>query len=155
MTRSAPKILVVDDDPNITRALWRRLRSVGIEVVRSHDGKEGMVLAITEHPDVIITDYKMPGISGERLLMNLKYNDETKNIPVIMVTGVTFGGGEDLALKRQVLGRGGAVSFLNKPLNFEALLDELRHHIRLPQQGDIPETVTGGDALGRGGEGNP
>ena len=95
MTGSTPKILVVDDDPNITRALWRRFRAVGIEVIRSHSGKEGMVLAMAEHPDVIITDYKMPGISGERLLMNLKYNDETKDIPVIMVTGGTFGGGED------------------------------------------------------------
>ncbi len=71
VTRSSPKILVVDDDPNITRALWRRFRSVGIEVIRSHHGKEGMVLAMTELPDVIITDYKMPGISGEGLLMNL------------------------------------------------------------------------------------
>ena len=154
MTRSTPKILVVDDDPNITRALWRRFRAVGIEVIRSHHGKEGMVLAMTERPDVIITDYKMPGISGERLLMNLKYNDVTKNIPVIMVTGVTVGGGEDYALKRQVLGPGGAVSFMNKPLDFEALLMELRRHIRLPQQGDSPGTATGDDAPSRGGEGD-
>ena len=132
VTRSSPKILVVDDDPNITRALWRRFRSVGIEVIRSHHGKEGMVLAMSERPDVIITDYKMPGISGERFLMNLKYNDLTKHIPVIMITGVTFGGKEDFALKRQVLGPGGAVSFLNKPLDFDALLNELRRHIRVP-----------------------
>ena len=147
MTRPAPKILVVDDDPNITRSLWRRFRSVGIEVIRSHNGKEGMVLAMTERPDVIITDYKMPGISGERLLMNLKCNDMTKNIPVIMITGVTFGGGEDYALKRQVMGRGGAVSFMNKPLDFESLLMELRRHIKLPQQVDTrgcrgPATVS-------------
>ena len=154
VTRSSPKILVVDDDPNITRALWRRFRSVGIEVIRSHHGKEGMVLAMTERPDVIITDYKMPGISGERLLMNLKYNDVTKNIPVIMVTGVTFAGGEDYALKRQVLGAGGAVSFLTKPLDFEALLMELRRHIRVPQQGDNPGTATGDDAPSGGGEGD-
>ena len=154
VTRSSPKILVVDDDPNITRALWRRFRSVGIEVIQSHHGKEGMVLAMTEHPDVIITDYKMPGISGERLLMNLKYNDVTKNIPVIMVTGVTVGGSEDHALKRQVLGRGGAVSFMNKPLDFEALLMELRRHIRLPQQGDAPGTATGDDVPSRSGGGN-
>ncbi len=138
VTHSSPKILVVDDDPNITRALWRRFRSVGIEVIQSHHGKEGMFLAMKERPDVIITDFKMPGISGERLLMNLKCNDVTKNIPVIMITGVTFGGSEDYALKRQVLGRGGAVSFMNKPLDFEALLMELRRHIRLPQQGDTP-----------------
>ena len=154
VTRSSPKILVVDDDPNITRALWRRFRAVGIEVIRSHHGKEGMVLAMTERPDVIITDYKMPGISGERLLMNLKYNDVTRNIPVIMVTGVTVGGGEDYALKRQVLGPGGAVSFMNKPLDFEALLMELRRHIRLPQPGDSPGTATGDDAPSRGGEGD-
>ncbi len=132
MTRSTPKILVVDDDPNITLALWRRFKAVGIEVIRSHHGKEGMVLAMAERPDVIITDYKMPGISGERFLMNLKYNALTKNIPVIMVTGVTVAGREDFALKRQVLGPGGAVSFLNKPLDFQSLLEVLRHHIRLP-----------------------
>jgi DNA-binding response OmpR family regulator len=132
VTRSSPKILVVDDDHNITLALWRRFKAVGIEVIRSHHGKEGMVLAMSERPDVIITDYKMPGISGERFLMNLKYNDLTKHIPVIMVTGVTFGGKEDFALKRQVLGPGGAVSFLNKPLDFDALLNELRRHIRVP-----------------------
>ena len=133
MAPSSPKILVVDDDPNITRSLWRRFRAVGIDIVTSHNAKEGMVLAMTEHPDVIITDYKMPGVSGERFLMNLKYNDMTKNIPVIMVTGVTFDGKEDYALKRQVLGRGGAVSFLNKPLNFDSLLEELEQHVRLPK----------------------
>jgi DNA-binding NtrC family response regulator len=132
MTNSSLKILVVDDDPNITRALWRRFRAVGIEVIQSHHAKEGMVLAMTEHPNVIITDYKMPGISGEQFLMNLKYNSMTKNIPVIMVTGVTFDGKEDYALKRQVLGRGGAVSFLNKPLDFDSLLKELRQYIKLP-----------------------
>ena len=132
MTNSSLKILVVDDDPNITRALWRRFRAVGIEVIQSQHAKEGMVLAMTEHPNVIITDYKMPGISGEQFLMNLKYNSMTKNIPVIMVTGVTFDGKEDYALKRQVLGRGGAVSFLNKPLDFDSLLKELRQYIKLP-----------------------
>ena len=132
MTNSSLKILVVDDDPNITRALWRRFRAVGIEVIQSHHAKEGMILAMTEHPNVIITDYKMPGISGEQFLMNLKYNSMTKNIPVIMVTGVTFDGKEDYALKRQVLGRGGAVSFLNKPLDFDSLLKELRQYIKLP-----------------------
>jgi CheY-like chemotaxis protein len=132
MTNSSLKILIVDDDPNITRALWRRFRAVGIEVIQSHHAKEGMILAMTEHPNVIITDYKMPGISGEQFLMNLKYNGMTKNIPVIMVTGVTFDGKEDYALKRQVLGRGGAVSFLNKPLDFDSLLQELRQYIKLP-----------------------
>lgn len=132
VTNSSPKILVVDDDPNITKALWRRFKAVGIEVIQSHDAKEGMVLAMTKRPDVIITDYKMPGISGEQLLMNLKHFDITKNIPVIMLTGVTFDGREDYALKRQVLGPGGAVSFLNKPLDFESLLEVLRNHIRLP-----------------------
>ncbi len=131
MAPAPPKVLVVDDDPNITKALWRRLRGVGIEAIRSHHAKEGMVLAMTEHPDVIITDYKMPGISGERLLMNLKYNERTRGIPVIMLTGVTFEGREDYALKRQVLGRGGAVSYLNKPCDFDALLAELRRHIRI------------------------
>ncbi len=115
-----------------------RCRPVALPEARSCGKCHRDYARLTERPDVIITDYKMPEISGERLLMNLKYNDMTKNIPVIMVTGVTIGGGEDYALKRQVLGPGGAVSFMNKPLDFEALLMELRRHIRLPQQGDTP-----------------
>lgn len=134
MAPTPPKILVVDDDMNITQALWRRFRTLGVEAIRSHNAKEGMILAITEHPNVIITDYKMPGVNGERFLMNLKYNDETKHIPVIMITGVTYDGKEDLALKRQVLGRGGAVSFLNKPIDFESLIEELRSFIKFPIQ---------------------
>ena len=137
VTHSSPKILVVDDDPNITKSIWRRFGAIGIEVIRSHHAKEGLVLAMTERPDVIITDHKMPGITGERFIMNLKYNDMTKNIPVIMVTGVTVGGREDFALKRQVLGRGGAISFLNKPIDFKSLLEVLRRHIRLPTRADI------------------
>ncbi len=131
MTRSSPKILVVVDDPNVTKALCRRLRGVGIEAIRSHHAKEGMILAVTKRPDVIIIDQKMPGIPGERLLMSLKYSKHTKNIPVIMLTGVTFDGKEDYALKRRVLGQGGCVSYLNKPLDFDVLLAELRHHVRV------------------------
>ena len=137
MTETTPKILFVDHDPNITKSLWRRFRSVGIEVIRSHNAKEGLVLAMTERPDVIITDHNMPGITGERFIMNLKYNQYTKNIPVIMVTGVTYDGREDFALKRQVLGRGGAISFLNKPIDFQSLLEVLRGYIKLPAQAEI------------------
>ncbi len=136
-SNSSPKILFVDDDPNITRSLWRRFRAVGIEVIRSHNAKEGLVLAMTERPDVILTDHNMPGITGERFIMNLQYNNMTKNIPVIMITGVTFDGKEDFALKRQVLGRGGAVSFLNKPIDFQSLLEVLRGYIKLPAQAEI------------------
>ncbi len=132
VARSSPKVLLVDDDPNITRALWRRLKGVGIEAIRSHNAKEGLILAVTKCPDVIIIDQKMPGIPGERLLMNLKYSKHTKNIPVIMLTGVTFDGKQDYALKRRVLGPGGCASYLNKPLNFDALLVELRRHMRVP-----------------------
>lgn len=136
-SNSSPKILFVDDDPNITRSLWRRFKSVGIEVIRSHNAKEGLVLAMTERPDVILTDHNMPGITGERFIMNLRYNHMTKHIPVIMITGVTFHGKEDFALKRQVLGRGGAVSFLSKPIDFQSLLEALRGHIKLPAQAEI------------------
>lgn len=92
---------------------------------------------MTERPDVILTDHNMPGITGERFIMNLQYNPLTRDIPVIMITGVTFHGKEDFALKRQVLGRGGAVSFLNKPIDFQSLLEALRGHIKLPAQAEI------------------
>ena len=129
---SVPKILVIADDPQITKALMTRLGALGLEVVRSPNAKVGALLAKTECPDLIITDQNMPEMSSEYLLVKLKGEEETKDIPIIVITGQRVDGHEDLALKREMLGRRGAVAYLTKPVDFNALIDVLKKHIRLP-----------------------
>lgn len=127
-----PKILVIDDDPQITRALLIRLGALGFEVVRSPNAKMGHLLAKTEKPDLIITDYDMPEVTGEQLLINLKAHPSTMGIPVIVLTGHTLNGVEDSALRREMLGRRGAVAYLTKPPDFNKLLKELSRFVQIP-----------------------
>jgi DNA-binding response OmpR family regulator len=89
---SVPKILVIDDDPHITQALMIRLNALGFDVIRAPDAMGGTYLAWTESPDLIITDQNMPGMSGENLMVILKSDEETKKIPVIVITGQTVNG---------------------------------------------------------------
>lgn len=129
---SVPKVLVIDDDPHITQALEIRLGSLGLDVVRAPSATGGTYLAWTECPDLIITDQNMPEMSGEDLIVKLRGDEETKNIPVVMITGQTVDGHEDFGLKREILGRRGAAAYLTKPLDFDKLVEVLGQYIRLP-----------------------
>ena len=126
-----PKILIVDDDANILEVFSIKLSIFGAEVVTAKNGAEALTVAAMETPDVIITDYSMPGGSGEYFVHHLRNDPILKDIPVIVLTGRTFQGAEDKALKRNFVGRYGAVAFLTKPVEEARLLAELGKHITL------------------------
>ncbi len=130
-SRQTPKVLAIDDDPNITKAIKVRLRYHGLETIEASNGMVGYMLALKERPDVIISDYSMPQGSGDHLLARLSQNPITSRIPVIILTGKSVSGGTDIALKRHMLGYHGATAFLEKPLDFEKLQAELGRHINL------------------------
>jgi len=135
---AAPKVLAVDDDRRITQALAIRLRRLGIEVLTASNGLEGFYLALKEHPDVIISDYFMPGSGGDYFIHRLRSAPTTRSVPVIVLTGGrTLDGAKDYALAREMRGRCEAVAFLTKPLDFDLLVVELRRHIAVaePAQG--------------------
>lgn len=113
-------------------AMSIRLQALGIVAIQSASAEEAEMLAHSERPDVIVTDFHMPGMSGERLMLNLKEAPDTKNIPVIVITGDRVDGLPNYALKWDFLGRCGAVAYLDKPFDFSILLTELARHITLP-----------------------
>lgn len=121
-------VLVVDDDPYILEAVGIRLEAEGMVVIEATGGNEGFALAYTEMPEVIIADYNMPKGTGEYTLTRLRQTAETKEIPVVVITGLTSAKEPNHALEREILGRRGAVGYLSKPLDFEALLDLVRRH---------------------------
>jgi CheY-like chemotaxis protein len=122
------KVLIVEDDSDLARALERRLQKCGAETTIASNGIEAYRIAIKEIPDAIIADYVMPEGGGHYLLWRLKSTESTKHIPVIMITGQTFEGGTEHAADRDVMGRGGAVRYFRKPLDTDALFQELSRH---------------------------
>ena len=126
---SHPKILIVDDDANILTVLKIKLSTYGARVVTARNGDDGFTVAVTEMPDVIVTDYSMPGGSGEQLIHRLKSDPVLKDIPVIVLTGRTLPHDANAALSLEL---GGAVALLTKPFEEAQFLAELQKHISLP-----------------------
>ncbi len=109
------KILSVDDDPNISKAIQCRFQAYGITVIRAFHGEQGIWLAAREKPDLVITDLVMPLGGGEDVVGCLKSMPETRHIPVLVLTGQPNG-----HMRRQLRDLG-ADGYLSKPIEFEKL----------------------------------
>ncbi len=83
-------VLVVDDEIHIVHVVAIKLRNNGYEVVSADNGAEAFELAISEKPDIIVTDYQMPVMTGLELVEKLRQHEDTKDIPVIMLTARSF-----------------------------------------------------------------
>jgi DNA-binding response OmpR family regulator len=81
-------VLIVDDDRDIIELLKEMLPDERYEMLTAHDGEEGFSVAHGEHPDVVLLDLMMPGTSGFDMLRKLRAEDETANIPVIVLTAI-------------------------------------------------------------------
>src|SRR5690349_5221184 len=79
-------ILVADDESHILHVVSLKLRNAGFRVVTARDGQEAFEMAQAEHPDLVITDYHMPQLSGLELCRKLKQDPTTHHIPAIMLT---------------------------------------------------------------------
>lgn len=113
------KILAVDDEPDILRALVLRLEAAGYEVCTSSDGLEATRTAIKEKPDLILLDIGLPGVSGHMVADRLRNIEETAGIPIIYLTAST--GGEDI---RRALA-GGVQRYITKPFDGRELMQTI------------------------------
>jgi len=84
------KVLVVDDEIHIVHVVAIKLRNNGFEVISANNGAEAFELACSEKPDIIVTDYQMPVMSGLEFVTKLRGNEATKDIPVILLTARSF-----------------------------------------------------------------
>ena len=83
---SPPTVLLVEDDPVILRLLEVNFELEGFAVLLAHDGAEGIELARSEAPDLIISDIMMPKVSGLELVAALKTDEATSAIPIILLS---------------------------------------------------------------------
>lgn len=119
VSRRTPRILFVDDDPDIQTTFELRMRPYAVEIDHAYFGTQGIVEAIKRTPDLILMDLAMPNGNGEYLLETIRRNPDTSEIPVIVFTGM-----RDPTVKNRVM-RMGAGGFVQKP----ALFDDLIHEI--------------------------
>jgi len=84
------KVLVVDDEIHIVHVVAIKLRNNGFDVVTAANGAEAFGLACSEKPDIIVTDFQMPVMTGLELVEKIRQNGETKDIPVILLTARNF-----------------------------------------------------------------
>jgi two-component system response regulator VicR len=114
------KILIVDDERDIVKALTIRLQSNGYNTVAAFDGAQGVFMAYKERPKLIILDIRMPAGDGFSVAEKLKESKRTSGIPIIFVSGSPERNAEEKA--REL----GARFFIKKPYDPEELLDAVR-----------------------------
>ena len=83
------KILVVDDDPELIGVLKTELAKAGFETLYAAEGEQGIELAKTEHPDLILADIVMPRMDGLQMIKKIKAAPETANTPIIILTNLS------------------------------------------------------------------
>jgi DNA-binding response OmpR family regulator len=125
-----PTILCIDDDPEVSGAMERRLSRYDVRFIRAFHGMHGFAEALKHKPDVIVTDLRMPSGDGATILECLRRNRQTAAIPVIVLTGL-----RERRLKQRVLNLG-ADEFLYKPLSLDELTHTLGRYVDLHQRED-------------------
>lgn len=85
---AAKRILVIDDEPDVIEILRALLSTKGHEVITASGGEEGLALAESEMPDLIITDLMMPRISGLEVIKQLKKNARLRTIPIVVISAL-------------------------------------------------------------------
>ncbi len=113
------KVLVVDDSPTERFFLTDLLRKNGYEVITAQNGEQGVALAKSEKPDLVLMDVVMPGLNGFQATRQLSRDPDTQKIPVIMCTT------KDQETDRVWGMRQGAVEYVVKPVVAEELLGKI------------------------------
>jgi len=113
------KILVADDEAHILHVVSMKLRNAGYEVLTAVDGEEAVEVCAAELPDLLITDYQMPYLTGLELCKQLRGRPETKGIPAIMLTARGF----DIEPGEMI--EAGIAAVLAKPFSPRELLEKV------------------------------
>ena len=113
------KILLVEDNELNRDMLSRRLIRKKFDVVCAIDGQMGVDMASSESPDIILMDLSLPIMDGWQAIKKLKSNDDTANIPIIVLTAHAMDGDREKALET------GCDDYDTKPVDFERLLTKI------------------------------
>lgn len=127
MKKEGAAILIADDNPDILKLIQVNLEFEGYSTLTAADGKQALELAREKIPDLIILDILMPEMDGWQVLANLKEDRKTRDIPVILLTGVSMKEGKERGLIE------GVKDYLTKPFNPLRLLEIVEDILSVPR----------------------
>lgn len=109
------KILIVEDNPQNMRLMEMALRVQNYTLLRAIDGEEALAITISEHPDLIVMDIRLPKMDGLEVTRRLRENPAFSHIPIIAVTAYAMKGDEEKIIEA------GCNLYLTKPINTREL----------------------------------
>jgi CheY-like chemotaxis protein len=114
------KILLVEDNEMNRDMLSRRLTRRGFEVIFAVNGQEGVDLAVSERPDIILMDLSLPVLDGWEATRRVKADDATRSVPIIGLTAHAMSGDREKAIEA------GCDDYDTKPVEIERLIDKIQ-----------------------------
>lgn len=114
------KILLVEDNEMNRDMLSRRLERKAYQVIIAVDGEQGVAMAKSEHPDLILMDMSLPVIDGWEATRQLKADPETRSVPIIALTAHAMAGDRDKSLEA------GCDDYDTKPIELKRLLEKMQ-----------------------------
>ncbi|MEA3493068.1 MAG: response regulator [Candidatus Margulisiibacteriota bacterium] len=118
--RDQKMVLVVDDEPDVNSLLALLLKSQGYQVISAVDGQQGLEMARKENPDLILLDIMLPKLDGYKIARMLKFDEQFRHIPIIMLTAKIQDKDRDTGLEM------GANEYITKPFDTKIVLAKIK-----------------------------
>tara|TARA_B100000073_G_C23632371_1_gene533099 strand:+ start:27 stop:398 length:372 start_codon:yes stop_codon:yes gene_type:complete len=121
------KILYVEDNPDNVYMLTRRLKKKGFEVLVAEDGQQGVEMALSELPDLILMDLSLPIMDGWEATKNIKADEKGKNIPIIALSAHAMEEHKKSAMEA------GCNDYDTKPVDLKRLMSKISQFLIIPE----------------------
>ena len=122
----AKKILVIEDEETLRRAMTEFLTEEKFSVASAEDGEKGLAMAVSEKPDLILLDIILPKLDGYEVLAGIKKDEKTKNIPVILLTNL-----ESVEDIQKAFERGATTYLIKSDYKLEDVAGKIREILKM------------------------
>jgi CheY-like chemotaxis protein len=123
--QASMKLLIVDDSKFMRQAIETELEHLGLEISHAESGEDGLKMALSELPDLILLDVRMPGIDGFETCRRMREFESLKDVPIIMVAVES-----DVGSVRKAI-QAGASDYIRKPIDYEELVQRIDQYMTL------------------------
>ncbi len=123
MSDNMKKVLVIEDNETNLYLMHTIVEKLGHQVIEARDGFEGVKLAISKIPDLILMDIQLPGMDGYMATQKIRENEATKEIPIIAITSYAMVGDKEKTLAA------GCTAYIEKPIEPESFIETLNKYL--------------------------
>ena len=130
MSDAKPRVLIVDDEPDLLSVLRFGLEVEGFDVHEASDGEQGLNMAREHTPDLIVLDLMLPRMDGYKVCRALKFDERYRRIPIFILSARSGETDRRLALDL------GADAFITKPYDMKDLVSRIRNRLNMPPRAE-------------------